>query len=162
MEIYLDKIKSSVKDVEKLTLRANIISNIPVPQGLMLVIESEYLDEEDRRVDSYQIKKLELLTIVEIESIKGNYIAAHYFDQGEMHYVILDELPNNYYNSECRPVVFNYGSYKEICELTGETPLEFKDYFESVVFSENNSVNSLERHGGMLINFDDQQKLHNR
>lgn len=160
MEIHLHKTKSSIKDFERLYLKARSIKNLNFSSGLMLLLENEIHNEDGSKTAGYEIKKIEFLSAAEIDGLDGEFVIAHYIGTwAEIQSIVISELPNRYYNAEYLPKLFNYVSYKEICEMTGEKVMNFKEYIDSVILSDNCSVNSLEKHGQSLLNYNEQMKL---
>lgn len=161
MQVQLHKLKSDSKGADRVCLKAKRINNLNFSKGLMLVLENKFTDKDHGEFCTYELKKVEFLCAVKIDGIDGEFIAAQYITMAELYTIILSELPMPYFNAEYRPILFNYRSYKDVCELTGEQVMDFKEYLQSVVLNENNAVNSLDLIKGSLLNYD-QQKEHRK
>ena len=158
MELYFErKIDGSGADQSK-PVKLTIEEFVPISfkDGLLLAFESSIRDDDTIEHPMYEFNVVESMASVTLQTFDRPVLVAFYLIGGELNTLVVSELPSNYYNNGGRFYLINYKSYIEVCNLTGEDALPFKDYFKEYIIGQNGLENSFVEYSGAYYNKDEQ------
>jgi hypothetical protein len=163
MELEIARYLGKKQDPEIQTYKVLEYRAIVENTNLILVKNGTMdLDEKKEKVsgDFLQLYKIQYILSCDIEIAKG-LLVAFYIDEGaELFPVVLDGLPQNYYQDIERMTIVDYKSYSEFCEFTKETKLSIYDYIKEMDGG-NLGPNSFFTYKDQALNYDKQRELWN-
>jgi hypothetical protein len=100
---------------------------IAEPKGLYFVEESFILEQDGTKTNSFNIFRILAILACQVEEKNSEVVAGSYIDSDGQHMLIpLDD------DMQDATRVIDYGSYLEICNLTGETIKDFPSFYKSL------------------------------
>lgn len=127
---------------------------------MLLVVKGDMHNDNDVKNDFYELFKVQFVASCMTAFSKEPLLVAFYLGEGgELTPSILSDLSGDYYPGGTTGFLIDYKSYKETCELTGETVISIIDYIKEVQ-SGHLGVNTFLSVDEKMMNYDEQKKYY--